>query len=152
MAILSALMLTRERGELLGFRADELVVGSRARAALGEFLGEFFGEPFGEPAVTLNITQMIIVKLSPISHGHAEGAVRGDRASFERHHPFWPRQHSHLLRTLQAISQLPSCLSAGQRRPIPAPARHPQIQRFCAPQNVETAITVLVCSRVYSLS
>ncbi len=47
MAILSALMLTRERGELLGFRADELVVGSSARAPLGKFLGE----PLGEPAV-----------------------------------------------------------------------------------------------------
>lgn len=127
MAILSALMLTRERGELLGFRADELVVGSRARAALGEFLGEFFGEPFGEPAVTLNITHMIIVKLSPISQGHAGRAVRGDRASFERHHPLWPGQHSHLLRALQAISQLPSCPSAEQRKPIPAPARLPQI-------------------------
>ena len=48
MAILSAEMLTRERGESLGFRADELVVGSSARAALGEPLGE----PFGEPALT----------------------------------------------------------------------------------------------------
>ena len=54
MAILSALMLTRERGELLGFRADELVVGSRARAALGEFLGESFGEPFAESAETFS--------------------------------------------------------------------------------------------------
>ena len=42
MAIFSAEMLTRDRGELLGLRADELVVGSSARAALGE--------PFGDPA------------------------------------------------------------------------------------------------------
>lgn len=38
-------MLILERGELLGFRADELVVGRRARPALGEF----FGDPFGDP-------------------------------------------------------------------------------------------------------
>ncbi len=43
MAIFSAEMLTRERGELLGCRADELVVGSSARAALGD--------PFGDPAL-----------------------------------------------------------------------------------------------------
>lgn len=42
MAIFSAEMLTLERGDLLGFRADELVVGRSARAALGE--------PFGDPA------------------------------------------------------------------------------------------------------
>lgn len=152
MAILSALMLTRERGELLGFRADELVVGSRARAALGEFLGEFSGEPFGEPVETLNVSHMVIVKLSPVSNLHAEGVVRADRAGFQRHHSFWPRQHSHLLRTLQAISQLPSCLSAGQRRPIPAPARLSQIKCLCASQSAENIITVLVCSRVHSLS
>ena len=50
MAIFSAEMLTLDRGELLGFRADELVVGSSARAA--------FGEPFGDPALATsgNIT------------------------------------------------------------------------------------------------
>ena len=43
MAIFSAEMLTLERGDLPGFRADELVVGRSARAALGE--------PFGDPAL-----------------------------------------------------------------------------------------------------
>ena len=45
MAILSAVMLTLDRGELLGFKAEELVVGSRARPALGEL----FGDPLGDP-------------------------------------------------------------------------------------------------------
>ena len=45
MAILSTVMLTLDKGELLGFKADELVVGSRARTALGEP----FGDPFGDP-------------------------------------------------------------------------------------------------------
>ena len=58
-AIFSAEMLTLDRGELLGFRADELVVGSSARAA--------FGEPFGDPALATsgNITAE---QLRPGSH------------------------------------------------------------------------------------
>lgn len=45
MAILSTVMLTLDKGELLGFKADELERGSRARTALGEP----FGDPFGDP-------------------------------------------------------------------------------------------------------
>ena len=42
---MSTVMLILDKGELLGFKADELVVGSRARTALGEP----FGDPFGDP-------------------------------------------------------------------------------------------------------
>ena len=66
MAILSTEMLTLDRGELLGFRADELVVGSNARAA--------FGEPFGDPALATSATlQMKCSILAPIAPELSQG-------------------------------------------------------------------------------
>ena len=79
MAILSAVMLTRDRGELLGFKADELVVGSRARTALGEPFGDPFGDPVPQRAARRQLDfishKYAVQSTGSRTHGDAEQSL-----------------------------------------------------------------------------